>query len=631
MPAPLDPARLENVRTVNGKTLARCPACAESGGDKSGEHLVIQPSGRWGCVKHPGAAGAEHRRRIFALVGRKNPAPQPARRSATRKPGRTWPDPEAAARACTPEGVTFEAVYLYPRDGKPWGAVGRYRLPDGKTFRQFHVNGQGWERGAPSGLWPLYRVEALAPEGALYVVEGEKCQHAAAALGLAATTSAGASGAAAKSDWRPLAGRDVVLLPDNDEAGQWYARDVATILSGLNPPASVRTVRLPVTEPGADIVDFMDERDAQEPETLRAEIEALAAAVKPDAEATAGLDGASVLRDAPPAHTPVLAGLFDRQALVEVVGPSKTRKSFAVLQLALALAAGRAVFGFSLGGTFSVCVADMELSDPDLRRRTWRMGRAMGIGPADIGDRLRILPLAGLENCRDAIETAADGFDILICDPLYSLCEGSETIENFREPLRWLRRLAVGRAACLFVHHDGKGCAGDRETRDRGSGSGITGSAVDARITLTPAAADPDNTVIAGFMCRSYVCPAPSAWTFADDAFRPSDLPVEPERQSDRRARQARPKLEGYRDAGLRILRADGPMSPAVFKRRLRDELNASKGDADDLTARLCEDGGPAVRWREGGFATAWKIGTTEQAPSSRLLPGKKQEEGEEG
>ena len=37
-------------------------------------------------------------------------------------------------------------------------------------------------------------------------------------LGLLATTS-GAADSAAKADWRPLAGRDVIIWPDNDEAG----------------------------------------------------------------------------------------------------------------------------------------------------------------------------------------------------------------------------------------------------------------------------------------------------------------------------------------------------------------------------------------------------------------------------
>lgn len=65
----LDIARLEKVRQVGGKTIARCPACAEDGNDEKGEHLVIMQDGRFGCVAHPGAAGKSHRQRIFALAG----------------------------------------------------------------------------------------------------------------------------------------------------------------------------------------------------------------------------------------------------------------------------------------------------------------------------------------------------------------------------------------------------------------------------------------------------------------------------------------------------------------------------------------------------------------------------------
>ncbi len=65
----LDISRLENVRERGHKTVARCPACAEQGHDQKGEHLVIMPDGRFGCVTCPGAVGKEHRRRIFALAG----------------------------------------------------------------------------------------------------------------------------------------------------------------------------------------------------------------------------------------------------------------------------------------------------------------------------------------------------------------------------------------------------------------------------------------------------------------------------------------------------------------------------------------------------------------------------------
>jgi len=54
-----------------------------------------------------------------------------------------------------------------------------------------------------------------------------------------------------------VAGRDVVILPDNDEAGEGYARDVANILTRLAPPARVRVVRLPGLKVKENIVDWV--------------------------------------------------------------------------------------------------------------------------------------------------------------------------------------------------------------------------------------------------------------------------------------------------------------------------------------------------------------------------------------
>jgi hypothetical protein len=63
----LDLTLLEKVRHIGEKITARCPACAESGGDRKGNHLAIFPSGKFACAAVPG--DTEHRRRIFALVG----------------------------------------------------------------------------------------------------------------------------------------------------------------------------------------------------------------------------------------------------------------------------------------------------------------------------------------------------------------------------------------------------------------------------------------------------------------------------------------------------------------------------------------------------------------------------------
>ncbi len=72
----LDVAKLEKVRELGGGIVqARCPACAEGGNDRSGEHLRIYPDGKFGCCVHP--KDGDHRKRIWALAGckqRRSPA-----------------------------------------------------------------------------------------------------------------------------------------------------------------------------------------------------------------------------------------------------------------------------------------------------------------------------------------------------------------------------------------------------------------------------------------------------------------------------------------------------------------------------------------------------------------------------
>ena len=68
----LNPDKLENVRKLeSGIVQARCPACAEGGNDRKGEHLRILADGRFGCCVHP--KDGDHRKRIWALAGEKSP------------------------------------------------------------------------------------------------------------------------------------------------------------------------------------------------------------------------------------------------------------------------------------------------------------------------------------------------------------------------------------------------------------------------------------------------------------------------------------------------------------------------------------------------------------------------------
>jgi hypothetical protein len=75
----LDLRKITKVRRLgDGSIVARCPACAEAGQDRDGNHLVIYPDGRFGCVVFPGEAGVLHRKAIWAKAGKngeRKPAP----------------------------------------------------------------------------------------------------------------------------------------------------------------------------------------------------------------------------------------------------------------------------------------------------------------------------------------------------------------------------------------------------------------------------------------------------------------------------------------------------------------------------------------------------------------------------
>ena len=76
----LDLGRLERVTVRGSKLIARCPACAEMGADKSCEHLFIADEGRgpFACIAFAGPAGEQHRKRIYELVGTTTSAPTKA-------------------------------------------------------------------------------------------------------------------------------------------------------------------------------------------------------------------------------------------------------------------------------------------------------------------------------------------------------------------------------------------------------------------------------------------------------------------------------------------------------------------------------------------------------------------------
>jgi hypothetical protein len=73
----LDLSKLNNANFDGQKTIAECPACAAKGQDATGDHLVVYPDGRYGCVVNP--KDRAHNQEIFRLAGGTEACRGPAR------------------------------------------------------------------------------------------------------------------------------------------------------------------------------------------------------------------------------------------------------------------------------------------------------------------------------------------------------------------------------------------------------------------------------------------------------------------------------------------------------------------------------------------------------------------------
>lgn len=187
--------------------------------------------------------------------------------------------------------ITAELGSLKPDDG-------------GKIVRSMHLQGSRYVPKRPESLpdgWPLYGLDKVlnsADDVPVFVVEGEGCANALHKLDMVATTSGSASSDGG-ADWRPLAGRRVILWPDLDKPGAEYAERVRARLSALGAVCEVIDVdTLGLPEKG-DAVDWIKAN----PSATAAEVLALPRMV---IHATGGEARSDAPRPLPSALLPVL-------------------------------------------------------------------------------------------------------------------------------------------------------------------------------------------------------------------------------------------------------------------------------------------------------------------------------------
>ena len=141
--------------------------------------------------------------------------------------------------------VLFQVVRLEPK-------TFRQRKPDPGSF-------DGWSWGAKGVRQIPYRLpevlEAVRRRDTVFIVEGEKDADALAREGLCATCNAMGAGKWPEGLSDAFTGADVVILPDNDDAGRAHAQAVASALAGA--AKSVKVLELPELPPKGDVSDWL--------------------------------------------------------------------------------------------------------------------------------------------------------------------------------------------------------------------------------------------------------------------------------------------------------------------------------------------------------------------------------------
>lgn len=235
-PADLQPilARLQRVKAVgNGKYEASCPFH-----DDRDPSFQLWPSGYGKCYGPCQAKAPDGWKWRELLV----------------KLGLPLPDAYRIGRT---------TVYQYrDESGAPLYEVVRRIKPDGQwatSQRRPDPNKRAAYlkdmRGVRLVLYRLPELLAGPPEAPVYLVEGEGKVEELRLHGFIATTSAMGAKSWLKGRYAPtLAGRRVLILPDNDASGRAYARDIARSLQGV--ASDIRLLELPDLPPHGDIIDW---------------------------------------------------------------------------------------------------------------------------------------------------------------------------------------------------------------------------------------------------------------------------------------------------------------------------------------------------------------------------------------
>jgi hypothetical protein len=366
--------------------------------------------------------------------------------------------------------------------------LARQRL-EPKGFRQRRPNDNGgWIWNLDGVCRVLYRLPELLqyPDGAIFVCEGEKDADRVASLGHCATTVA--SGKWADECVQALAGRDILILEDNDKAGREKASEAASLLHGK--AKTVRVVRLPGLPERGDVSDWLDAGHSGD-EMVKTCFDT--PIWEPDSPSTdrAPLLLRSWLDRVLPPRDYLLGEVLCTTSRWLIYGATGVGKTLFSAEMAGAISSGSQFLNWSARRPARVMYLDGELPAETLKERMQLVAEQFGadiplygysrdvLGPDDMPPLNTEEGERWLENEIEAVKP-----DAIYFDSVMSLTIGNMSDEESWSPLKPLiRRLSARRIAQIWLHHTG-------HDTSKGYGTKTREWELDTVLALTPAGDD---------------------------------------------------------------------------------------------------------------------------------------------
>ncbi|HSW00330.1 MAG TPA: AAA family ATPase [Sedimentisphaerales bacterium] len=174
-------------------------------------------------------------------------------------------------------GVCLEHWVYRGAESRLVGAIVYWKIEGSRRFVSLHPGPDGrWRIGPMPDPRPLFNLPDLlrSEKDERVFVAGDEMTAAIVsdAEMLAVAGPWGPTGLPG-TDWRPLAGRNVAILADRGPAGGSWAKELASILQALEPPACVRIMPVPEDGPDGKVDQWTDYVAGFEPNLLWADLD----------------------------------------------------------------------------------------------------------------------------------------------------------------------------------------------------------------------------------------------------------------------------------------------------------------------------------------------------------------------